>query len=84
MKENKFEQIIFDEVGAMNDTFKNIINNTSDLFTGYLYKINSKLNNDNLRRILLHFPISENIFSQFNQYEEQLLEFITLFPPSSF
>ncbi len=37
MKENKIEQIIFDEVGAMNDTFSNIINNNSDLFTSYLY-----------------------------------------------
>ncbi len=68
----------------MNDTFNNIINDNSDLFTSYLYKINLNLNNDKLRRILLHFPISENIFSLFNQNEQQLLEFITLFPPSSF
>jgi hypothetical protein len=37
MKNHKFEQIIFDEVGAMNDSFKNIINNNSDVFTSYLY-----------------------------------------------
>jgi hypothetical protein len=37
MKENKFEQIIFNEVGAMNDTFSNITSYDSDLFTSNLY-----------------------------------------------
>jgi hypothetical protein len=68
----------------MNDTFSNLIENDSDHFTSFLYNTNSQIKNDNLRRILLHFPISEKIFSHFNQNEEKLLEFITLFPPSSF